>query len=84
MLQGAHRVMKEAGPALFLALHGQEQRQECEVLLRDAGYGLYALDGSRFDGPILTDGIVVVPRGSASARNLAARSKTNLPAHRPS
>lgn len=83
MLRGARRILSEARPALFLALHGQEQRQECEALLRDAGYGLYALDGSQLDGPILTDEIVALPLGSASARTLASRSPLNPPAHAP-
>ena len=84
VLKGASRILSEAHPALFLALHGEEQRQECAVLLRAAGYGLYALDGTHISGSIETDEVVALPRGSVSARTLASRSRTSLKAHAPS
>ena len=84
MLKSASRILSEARPTLFLALHSKEQRQECEVFLRDVGYGLYALDGSEIAGPIETDEIVGLPRGSASARIWASCSRTSLHAHAPS
>lgn len=84
MLKRASRILSEARPALFVALHSKEQRQECDVLLRDAGYGLYALDGSEIAGSIETDEIVALPRGSASARIWASCSRTSLHAHAPS
>ena len=83
VLRGASRILSKGRPALFIALHGEEQRQECAVLLRAVDYGLYALDGNQIEGPILTDEIVALPMGSASARTLASRSPTNPPAHAP-
>jgi FkbM family methyltransferase len=83
VLKGASRILSEAHPALFLALHGEEQRQKCAALLRAAGYGLYALDGTHIGGPILTDEIVALPRGSVSTWTLASRSRTSLNPHAP-
>jgi len=84
VLRGARRILSDALPILFLALHGEEQRQECEVLLREAGYVLYALDGSEIAGPIETEAIAALSRGSASARIWASCSRTSLHAHAPS
>jgi FkbM family methyltransferase len=83
VLKGASRILSEAHPVLFLALHGEEQRQECAALLRAADYGLYALDGTHIGGPILTDEIIALPRGSVSAWTLASRGRTSLNAHAP-
>lgn len=83
MLKGASRILSEAHPSLFLALHAEEQRQKCVALLTAADYGLYALDGTHIGGPILTDEIIALPRGSVSTCTLASRSRTSLNPNAP-
>ena len=83
VLRGASRILSEARPGLFLALHGEEQRQDCTVLLRAMDYGLYTLDGNQIEGPILTDEIVALPIGSAAERIWVSRNPANPVTHAP-
>jgi len=49
--------------------------------LAEFGYVLYALDGNETDGPIESDEIVALPRGSAVVRIWTSSSRTSLHTH---
>jgi FkbM family methyltransferase len=61
VLRGAQGTMREARPVLFVALHGEEQRTACAIILRDAGYSIHDLDGQRLRGAPLVDEIYALP-----------------------
>jgi len=61
VLRGAHRTLREARPVLFVALHGNEQRKTCAIILRDAGYSIYGLDGQRISVAPSVDEIYALP-----------------------
>jgi hypothetical protein len=53
--------LREARPVLFVALHGDEQRKACAIILRDAGYSIHDLDGQRLSGAPSVDEIYALP-----------------------
>ena len=61
VLRGAQRTLLEARPVLFVALHGDEQRKACAIILRDAGYSIHDLDGQRLSGAPSVDEIYALP-----------------------
>jgi len=61
VLKGAQRVLREIRPVVFVALHGQEQREACVATLRDAGYDICDLEGQSVDGMRSVDEIYAVP-----------------------
>jgi FkbM family methyltransferase len=61
VLRGAHRTLREVRPVLFVALHGDEQRKACAIILRDAGYSIHDLDGQRLSGAPSVDEIYALP-----------------------
>jgi FkbM family methyltransferase len=61
VLLGAQRTLREARPVLFVALHGDEQRKTCSIILRDAGYSIHDLDGRRLSGALSVDEIYALP-----------------------
>ena len=61
VLRGAHRTLRAARPVLFVALHGNEQRKACAIILRDAGYSVHGLDGQRIRGASSVDEIYALP-----------------------
>jgi FkbM family methyltransferase len=61
VLRGAQRTLHEARPVLFVALHGDEQRKACAIILRDAGYSIHDLDGQRLSGAPSVDEIYALP-----------------------
>jgi FkbM family methyltransferase len=61
VLRGAQRTLREARPVLFVALHGDEQRKACAIILRDAGYSLHDLDGQRLSGALSVDEVYALP-----------------------
>jgi FkbM family methyltransferase len=61
VLLGAQGTMREARPVLFVALHGDEQRKTCSIILRDAGYSIHGLDGQSLSGAPLVDEIYALP-----------------------
>lgn len=46
LLRGASRCLREVGPDVVLALHGEDQSRQCTEQLKALGYSLYDLDGS--------------------------------------
>jgi FkbM family methyltransferase len=46
LLHGATQFLRDAAPAIVLALHGETQSRQCFEQLMDLGYTLYHLDGS--------------------------------------
>jgi methyltransferase FkbM-like protein len=61
VLRGAQRTLREARPVLFVALHRDEQRKTCAIILRDAGYSIHDLDGQRLGGTPSVDEIYALP-----------------------
>jgi len=61
VLSGAQRMLREARPVIFVALHGEQQREICATLLRQAGYTIYGLDGAQLKGAIAVDEIYALP-----------------------
>jgi FkbM family methyltransferase len=61
VLRGAQRTLREARPVLFVAVHGDEQRKSCAIILRDAGYSIHDLDGQRLSGAPSADEIYALP-----------------------
>jgi FkbM family methyltransferase len=47
VLSGAIDVLSVAHPTIFLALHGERQRQVCRTLLESAGYRIASLNAGR-------------------------------------
>lgn len=46
VLRGASRCLRDVGPDVVLALHGEDQSRQCTEQLKTLGYSLYDLDGS--------------------------------------
>jgi FkbM family methyltransferase len=63
VLEGSQRILRDVRPAVFLALHGEDQRRQCAAILRDSGYELQTLDGAPITGPITTDEVVALSPG---------------------
>ncbi len=63
VLRGAQRMLNEARPVVFVALHGEEQRAKCVALLGQARYRLYDLSGRPIAGVPLSDEIYALPPG---------------------
>ncbi len=66
-LEGAQTLLAKSRPTVFLAMHGEDQRIQCERLLRATGYRIYYLDGSehRPGEALHDDEIYAVPAPSA-------------------
>ncbi|MBF6571126.1 MAG: FkbM family methyltransferase [Candidatus Binataceae bacterium] len=62
VLAGAHRVLRETRPVIFVALHSIEQRAKCAALLRAARYVVYDLKGQPVDGVPSGDEIYATPQ----------------------
>ena len=62
-LDGARMLLTKGRPTIFLAMHGEEQRTRCELLLRAAHYHIYYLDGRehRSGEPLSDDEIYALP-----------------------
>jgi FkbM family methyltransferase len=61
VLRGARRMLREARPVVFVALHSDEQRGSCRALLLQAGYSLYRLDGAPLEDDRPTDELYALP-----------------------
>jgi hypothetical protein len=61
VLGGALRILRQSPPVVFVALHGQEQREKCPALLGAAGYPIYDLEGQPVKGTPETDEVYAVP-----------------------
>lgn len=61
VLRGALRTLREARPAVFVALHGLEQRDICAAILKATGYCIYGLDGQPINGIPTVDEIYALP-----------------------
>lgn len=61
VLGGAARILREARPVVFVALHTDEQRAKCVEILGAAGYSIHLLDGRRIDGAFRGDEIYATP-----------------------
>jgi FkbM family methyltransferase len=61
VLNGALEMLRKAGPVVFVALHGPEQRTACLETLRASGYGVYGLRGQPADGKWPLDEVYAVP-----------------------
>jgi len=61
VLSGALRILREAAPVVFVALHSEEQRQICAALMKVAGYAVYDLTGQPVDGVPSGDEIYALP-----------------------
>ena len=44
VLRGGEKIFSERRPPIYLALHGERQRQECGALLKRWNYRLLSLD----------------------------------------
>jgi FkbM family methyltransferase len=69
VLEGAQRILREARPVVFVALHSNEQRRKCAAILRVAGYTICDLQGQPVKGVPETDEIYAVP--TSDGRNRA-------------
>ena len=49
LLSGADRLLRDVGPDIVLALHGDEQARKCLDLLSEQGYEVLYLDGAPVD-----------------------------------
>ena len=61
VLRGAQKILRDARPVLFIALHGDEQCKTCASILRHAGYSIHSLDGQRLNGMPSVDEIYALP-----------------------
>ena len=55
LLQGARRALECYRLTIFVALHEEEQKQECQTFLESLRYRLHALDGIPICGACRTD-----------------------------
>jgi FkbM family methyltransferase len=62
LLAGASRLLKEVGPQILLALHGEDPTRECMLQLRAHGYGVFYLDGAPVGSPPLRSDEVFASR----------------------
>lgn len=67
-LKGARRTLCEARPAVFVALHGPEQREACAKILTTSGYRIYNLKGQPIDGTFSADETYALPFASKNIR----------------
>ena len=62
VLNGARDLLNKKKTALFIALHGDNQKQYCVEILRSAGYEIHLLDGqSAISGELTSDEIYAIP-----------------------
>jgi len=62
VLNGAKDLLKKKKTTLFIALHGDNQKQHCAEILRSAGYEIHLLDGqSATSGELTSDEIYAIP-----------------------
>jgi len=62
VLRGAVRLLSQPRPIWLVALHGQQQKQECWQILHDHGYSIYRLDGVQVVSPAeMPDEIYALP-----------------------
>jgi FkbM family methyltransferase len=65
LLQGARRTLECYRPTIFVALHGEEQKQACQTLLESLRYRLYALDDTPVCGACQPDEVyALAPQGT--------------------
>jgi FkbM family methyltransferase len=62
VLSGARQTIARHRPVLFVATHGEEQRQWCEAFLGEAEYEVYDLAGRRIAGHLETDEVYALAR----------------------
>ena len=62
VLDGARTLLSKQHTQLFVALHGDQQKQYCREILESLGYRIYLLDGTPFgDGQFISDEIYAEP-----------------------
>lgn len=62
VLNGAKNLLNKKKTTLFIALHGDNQKQHCVEILRSAGYEIHLLDGqSAISGELTSDEIYAIP-----------------------
>ncbi|MBT4431742.1 MAG: FkbM family methyltransferase [Nitrospinaceae bacterium] len=57
VLQGAQRTIEKVHPTIFLALHGEDQKNQCFQFLQMNNYALYDLEDRELTAPGETDEI---------------------------
>jgi FkbM family methyltransferase len=63
VLEGANKLLTLRRIVLFVALHGEKQKQLCQDILRSAGYDIILLDGRGVEGALLEgDEIIAIPK----------------------
>ena len=63
VLEGAKNFLALRKVVLFLALHGEKQKQLCQEILRSAGYDIFLLDGRKVEGTLSeSDEIIALPQ----------------------
>jgi chemotaxis response regulator CheB len=71
VLRGGQRMLNEARPVVFVALHGEEQREMSAAILKAAGYSMYGLGGQPIDDRPSVDEIYAVSNdGDPIGQNL--------------
>lgn len=70
VLEGAKGLLRARTTVLFIALHGEQQKERCREILEAAGYEVYLLTGTKLSGAALAeDEIYALPRqGDANGR----------------
>jgi len=62
VLEGAKSILDKKKSILFIALHGDEQKQRCQEILESSGYNIFFLDGSALGSSALrSDEIYALP-----------------------
>jgi FkbM family methyltransferase len=69
VLDGALRILQEARPVVFVALHSLRQREKCAALLGAAGFAIHDLEGQLVEGAPETDEIYAVPASNGQNKN---------------
>jgi len=61
VLSGARELLAKCRPIIFLACHGEVQRQNCSRRLREFGYRIFDLSGNEQKGNLDIDEVYAVP-----------------------
>lgn len=65
VLEGAKNLLTLRKVVLFIALHGEKQKQLCQEILRSIHYDIFYLDGTKIKGTLLeSDEIIATPQHS--------------------
>jgi hypothetical protein len=54
VLAGAEKTLRRTEATWFIALHGDAAKDQCETLLRGAGYALFSMRGEELTAPLVS------------------------------